>query len=161
MESSLKLGGTMSTVFKTIDSCGLIAFKGNSMLCIKRNGMWDLPKGKHQEGEQFSQTALRETEEETGLNKLYFDVTRSLAPTIHYSQYDQQLKTTHWFLAKFNGPINHVFYPQFIKGITEVEWISLQAMPKIIPTMRSYAQDVLHNTFQILKAEQYRLRNNL
>ena len=47
----------------TIESCGLIVFNGNSVLLIKRKDKWDLPKGKHEEGEQYRETALRETDE--------------------------------------------------------------------------------------------------
>ena len=37
-------GGIMPE--KTVESCGIVAFKGNSVLLMKRNGVWDLPKGK-------------------------------------------------------------------------------------------------------------------
>ena len=40
---------------------------GTAYLFIRRNGLWDLPKGHREEGEDIETTALREVSEETGL----------------------------------------------------------------------------------------------
>jgi len=42
----------------------------HKILFIKRNGYWDLPKGKTEKGESIEETSVREVEEETGV-KLY------------------------------------------------------------------------------------------
>ena len=49
---------------------GLVFNKNNEVLFIFRNGKWDLPKGGIEKGEEIEYTALREVEEETGVNKL-------------------------------------------------------------------------------------------
>ena len=49
---------------------GLVYNKNGEVLFIFRNGKWDLPKGGKEKGEKMSYTALREVEEETGVNKL-------------------------------------------------------------------------------------------
>ena len=41
--------------------------RGDVYLFIRRNGLWDLPKGHREEGEDIETTALREVSEETGL----------------------------------------------------------------------------------------------
>ena len=153
----------MITGFDTVDSCGLIVFRGNNVLLINRNGKWDLPKGKHEDGEQYRQTALRETDEETGIPQRDIDVTTELFPTQHFTEYDgeHRLKTTHWFLAKYRGPYDHVLFPQEDEGIEDVQWLSIGVLHAYIPNMREYARYILTFTLKLLEIEQIRLKNKL
>lgn len=48
-------------------SAGLVVVSGNRVLMIKTHRGWELPKGRVEEGEKASETAVRETEEETGI----------------------------------------------------------------------------------------------
>ena len=154
-------GGIMPE--KTVESCGIVAFKGNSVLLMKRNGVWDLPKGKSEENEQHVITALRECEEETGLRKAYFQISRELFPTHHFTSYggETYLKITFWFLGKFVGPIDHIFYPQHDEGITECDWVSLSTINDYLPNMREYARYILVLTLDLLKMEQHKMRMHL
>ena len=57
--------------FKEVDAAGgLVSNKRGDYLLISRNGMWDLPKGHREEGEDIEVTALREVQEETGVDQL-------------------------------------------------------------------------------------------
>ena len=147
----------------TIESCGLIVFNGNSVLLIKRKDKWDLPKGKHEEGEQYRETALRETDEETGIPKIDLEISSELFPTQHFTKYDgkHHLKTTHWFLAKYKGPTDHILIPQEEEGIEEIKWISLGIINQYLPEMREYARYILNLTLDLLKIEQKRLKKKL
>jgi|TARA_R110000824_G_scaffold297432_1_gene485629 8-oxo-dGTP pyrophosphatase MutT (NUDIX family) len=147
----------------TIESCGLIVFNGNSVLLIKRKDEWDLPKGKHEEGEQYRETALRETDEETGLRAQDLDISRELFPTKHFTNYDgdHHLKTTHWFLAKYKGPTDHLLIPQEDEGIQDVKWVSLGIIEQYLPEMRDYARYILNLTLDLLKVEQTQLKKKL
>mgnify|MGYP003417465909 CR=1 FL=1 len=49
---------------------GLVRNKRGDFLLINRNGLWDLPKGHQDPGEDISVTALREVQEETGIYDL-------------------------------------------------------------------------------------------
>ena len=49
---------------------GIVRNEKDEILLIFRLGKWDFPKGKVEEGEQFDQTAVREVEEETGLQNI-------------------------------------------------------------------------------------------
>ena len=49
---------------------GIVYNQEGKVLMIKRNGKWDLPKGKKEKGENIATCALREVEEETGVKKL-------------------------------------------------------------------------------------------
>ena len=153
-------GGLMPE--KTVESCGLVAFRGNSVLLMKRNNKWDLPKGKSEENEQRRNTALRECEEETGLRQTYFEISRELFPTQHFASYEGEtyLKTTYWFLAKFTGPSDHVFHPQTGEGIVECDWVSLNDVHTYLPNMKEYARYILVLTLDLLKSEQLNIRSS-
>lgn len=53
--------------FKIIKAAGGVVIKGNKMLLMFRRGVWDLPKGKLDDGESSRQAAVREVQEETGV----------------------------------------------------------------------------------------------
>ena len=156
-------GGYMVLGYETVESCGLIVFNGNHVLLIKRNGNWDLPKGKHEEGEQYTQTALRETDEETGIRQTDLVITDELFPTQHFTTYDgkHHIKTTYWYMAKYRGPQDHMLFPQEEEGIEDVKWISLGIIDQYLPEMRGYARYILEFTLTLLKMEQKRLKKKL
>ncbi len=62
----------MKKIFgETVRAAGILLFapdrEGESFLLMRHRDRWDLPKGHCEENETFEQTALRETEEETGI----------------------------------------------------------------------------------------------
>ena len=155
-------GGVMDTSdYPSIDACGLVVFYGNHVLLVKQKELWGLPNVECKKHEQYRNTAIRGTEEKTGLSKLYFDITRSLFSTQHISEYEDvaHIKTTHWFLAKFIGPQDHVFYPDISTGINEIEWVSLNDIQVYMNSMKSYARYMLELTLSLLKVEQDKVRN--
>lgn len=96
-------------------------FSSKKVLLIKRNGFWDLPKGKLEEGESIEECAVREVEEETGVREVAIE--SFLCDTYHeYQQNGKNYgKTTSWYLMKSGNP-NFNFEPQTEEGITEVKW---------------------------------------
>ena len=57
--------------FRFIEAAGGLVFNSDGeFLVIKRNHIWDLPKGKLEAEENFENAALREVEEEVGLKGL-------------------------------------------------------------------------------------------
>ena len=76
---------------------GLVFNKNGDVLFILRNGKWDLPKGGIEREEEIADTAMREVEEETGVDKL--EITRKLQKTYHIFKRNgkYKLKITHWF----------------------------------------------------------------
>ncbi len=103
---------------------GVVTDADGSMLLIRRNGRWDLPKGKVEPGETLLQAALREVEEETGIKVLPTD---HPLPTKTYHVFNLyggwHLKQTSWFPLYVDGrcPGGN---PQQEEGITAVEWVS-------------------------------------
>ena len=101
---------------------GLVFNKNREVLFIFRNGKWDLPKGGINKGELIENTAMREVEEETGVNEL--KVIKKLQKTYHVFKRNgkYKLKITHWFEMQtdFEGtPIG-----QIEEGIEKVAWLN-------------------------------------
>ncbi len=116
-------------IFKTLKSKlpvhkaggGLVRNHRDEVLFIFRNGKWDLPKGGIEKGEEIETTALREVEEETGVENLF--ITNKLQKTYHIFKRNgrYKLKITHWFEMEsdYDGP----FTPQTEEGIEKVAWL--------------------------------------
>ena len=92
----------------------------NKMLMILRNSKWDLPKGKLEEGESIQECAIREVEEETGVQDLI--IKSKLIDTYHTYKINKIniLKKTYWFMMTTDFREN--FSPQKSEGIYKVEW---------------------------------------
>lgn len=99
---------------------GLVFNKKNELLTIKRNGIWDLPKGKIERHEDQIAAALREVMEETGINHL--NISEKIGETYHAYYEDEAilLKETHWYRMNSSGtaPLK----PQEEEGITEAKF---------------------------------------
>lgn len=100
---------------------GLVYNQKGEVLFIFRNGKWDLPKGGIEKGEEIEDTAMREVEEETGVDQL--KITKKLQKTYHVFKRNgkYKLKITHWFEmhTKFEGET----YPQQKEGIEKAVWL--------------------------------------
>ncbi|HLA56594.1 MAG TPA: NUDIX domain-containing protein [Flavobacterium sp.] len=101
---------------------GLVYNPKGEVLFIFRNGKWDLPKGGVEKYEENDAAALREVEEETGVDKLL--ITRKLQKTYHiFKRNDRyKLKITHWYemSTSFDGTL----VPQQDEGIEKAEWLN-------------------------------------
>ncbi len=107
--------------FTMVEAGGGVVFNSRGeFLTIKRNGVWDLPKGKLEQGEDFATAAMREVEEETGLKSL--ELIHPVISTYHtYSLKKQRiLKKTKWFEMKYQGSAEPVLQSE--EGITEYGW---------------------------------------
>ena len=117
---------------------GLVYNKKGEVLFIFRNGKWDLPKGGTEKNETIEETAMREVEEETGVNGL--SIVKKLPKTYHVFKRNgrYKLKQTYWFEIKsdFEGTPEG----QIEEGIEKVAWIK----PKDIPT-------ILDNSYENIK----------
>jgi 8-oxo-dGTP pyrophosphatase MutT (NUDIX family) len=99
---------------------GLVYNKNGEVLFIFRNGKWDLPKGGTNKGEEIEDTAMREVEEETGVNGL--SISKKLQKTYHIFKRNgvYKLKITHWF--EMHSTYDGIPIGQAEEGIEKVEW---------------------------------------
>ena len=101
---------------------GLVYNKDGDVLFIFRNGKWDLPKGGTEKNETIEETAMREVEEETGVNGLV--ITDKLQKTYHIFKRNgrYKLKITQWFemRTKYEG----IPQGQADEGLERVEWVN-------------------------------------
>ena len=125
---------------------GLVINEKKEILMIFRRGKWDLPKGKLDKGEKLEDCAVREVEEETGLQKI-----KLLSPlTITYHTYHEGtkfiLKESHWYNMKVSGEQNLV--PQTEEGIAEIKWVAVKESEKLFPNCFPSVIDVLKKYIQ-------------
>lgn len=101
---------------------GLVKNYDNDVLIMFRRGKWDLPKGKIDEGETPEEAALREVEEETGLDRLL--VRKELGSTYHtyWLKGKHVLKRTWWYEMKYVSKEITKLSPQIEEDIVEVKW---------------------------------------
>lgn len=111
--------------FKVVSAAGgLVINEHQDFLFIFRGNRWDLPKGRIEKNESIETTAVREVEEECGINNLQLD--RFLLTTYHvfFQNNQDQLKITHWFLM--NTDYQGILTPQIEEGITIAEFKNQQ-----------------------------------
>lgn len=108
--------------FELIEAAGGVVFNPQGkLLMIFRNGKWDLPKGKLEEGERMEECAVREVEEECGITGL--SITTFRANTYHIYSIGERLilKRTWWYDMRCDNDREPT--PQTTEGITAARWI--------------------------------------
>ncbi len=129
---------TFKNNFDVIEAAGgVIKNKNNDILFIFRNGKWDLPKGKIENKENAETAALREVQEECGIENVTLN--NFILSSYHiYSENGKEiLKISHWYAMTSNDTR---FNPQIEEGITEVVWKN-----------NGQVQKALQNTYQNIR----------
>ena len=109
--------------FKEVDAAGgLVSNRRGDVLLIRRGGLWDLPKGHREDGEDIELTALREVQEETGVKDL--ELRGLICVTDHcYRRNDiWHLKHTWWYDMLYTDPVD--LTPQREEDITKAAWVA-------------------------------------
>lgn len=117
--------------FVEVDAAGgLVANKRGDYLMINRNGLWDLPKGHREQGEEITLTAIREVQEETGVDNL--ELKDLICITDHCYIRDEKwyLKHTYWYNMLYTEPVD--LSPQREEDITKATWIARSSLPPYI-----------------------------
>lgn len=123
---------------------GLVSNRRGDFLLISRNGLWDLPKGHQDPGEDISVTALREVQEETGIDQL--QLMDLICVTDHCYRRNEMwhLKHTWWYDMLYTDPTD--LTPQKEEDISKAAWVAksslppylLNTYPSIIEVFREY-----------------------
>ena len=116
---------------------GIVSNENNEILMIFRYGCWDFPKGKVEKGEDWETAAVREVEEETGLQGITLQ--NPLPNTYHtYLLHDTPiLKITHWYAMQ---AVAQSLVPQTEEDISQAVWVA-----------RSEVSDRLSDSYLSLK----------
>lgn len=109
--------------YKLIEAAGGLVYNPKQeILAIFRRGSWDLPKGKIDPGETPEVAAIREVQEETGINKVALGP--HLTDTYHTYRLKngkRVLKRTYWY--RMETP-ESTLIPQSEEDIEEAIWIA-------------------------------------
>ncbi|MEP5613533.1 MAG: NUDIX domain-containing protein [Cyclobacteriaceae bacterium] len=120
-----KLIDYLKSKFKVVLAAGGVVEKDGKLLLIYRKKKWDLPKGKLDSGESIEACALREVEEETGVET---SIAKEIGAVWHtyISNKKYVLKKTYWYAM--NCEDDRHMQPQTDEGIKKVEWMDLEAV---------------------------------
>ena len=125
--------------FKEVNAAGgLVRNRRGDCLLIRRSGLWDLPKGHQEAGEDIKVTAVREVMEETGLKKVTASDLICVTDHVYFRDGIWHLKHTWWYDMECLNPGDLV--PQKEEGISRVEWVARTSLPPYLKT--SYASIV-------------------
>lgn len=132
---------------------GIVLNNDNSLLFIKRLGVWDLPKGKIEKHETPEYAAIREVEEECGISGL--KIIKSLDSTFHiyrspYLKFPKNLvlKETKWFLMSYDG--GQSLIPQVEENIEEARWFAVDQLDGIMENTYSSLREFLKKTLPLI-----------
>lgn len=117
--------------FKEVTAAGgLVSNRRGDFLLISRSGLWDLPKGHQEPGEDIEVCAVREVQEETGVDQL--EIRRLICITDHVYFRDGlwHLKHTWWYDMLYTDPTN--LTPQREEDISKAAWVAKSSLPPFL-----------------------------
>ncbi len=124
-----ELFSLFKSCFIYVKAAGGIVHEQDKILLIKRQGMYDLPKGHLEAGETLEECAVREVKEECGLEDVEITVPFMNTLHIYYRNEAWFLKKTYWF--RMSCPSNCTLCPQTEEDIEEVFWFPVSELDKI------------------------------
>lgn len=117
--------------FKEVDAAGgLVSNRRGDYLLIRRNGLWDLPKGHREHGESVETTAVREVMEETGVEHLELGELICVTDHCYFRNDTWHLKHTWWFDMMYNDPLD--LTPQREEDISKAVWVAKSSLPPFL-----------------------------
>ncbi len=135
-------------LYKTIEAAGgLVTNEAGACLFIFRLGFWDLPKGKIDPGETIEAAAVREVEEETGIEGIVLG--EKLLDTYHTyrtKKGKRVLKKTYWYAMQAK---TQALTPQTEEDIELAVWMKKSTF---------FAEDriVYQNILEVLRSGEKR-----
>lgn len=112
-----------------VEAAGGIVQRKEKFLFIKRNGFWDIPKGKIELNESIEDAAIREVAEECGIDGV--ELGEKLCITYHVYDYNKipTIKKTYWYKMNYAGKKS--VKAQKEERITKVVWKASDELQKI------------------------------
>lgn len=117
--------------FREVNAAGgLVENRRGDYLLIKRDGLWDLPKGHQEAGEDIKVTALREVQEETGVDELSLGDLICVTDHCYKRNGIWHLKHTWWYRMYYLKPLD--LTPQTEEDITKAAWVAKSSLPPFL-----------------------------
>lgn len=117
--------------FREVNAAGgLVENRRGDYLLIKRDGLWDLPKGHQEAGEDIKVTALREVQEETGVDDLSMGDLICVTDHCYKRNGIWHLKHTWWYRMYYLKPLD--LTPQTEEDITKAAWVAKSSLPPFL-----------------------------
>ena len=122
---------TICGEFREVNAAGgLVENRRGDYLLIKRDGLWDLPKGHQEAGEDIKVTALREVQEETGVDDLSLGDLICVTDHCYKRNGIWHLKHTWWYRMYYLKPLD--LTPQTEEDITKAAWVAKSSLPPFL-----------------------------
>lgn len=117
--------------FREVNAAGgLVSNRRGDYLLISRSGLWDLPKGHQEAGEDIAVTAVREVQEETGVDQLELRDLICVTDHCYFRNGMWHLKHTWWYDMLYTDPVNLV--PQTEEDIAKAAWVAKSSLPPFL-----------------------------
>ena len=117
--------------FKEVAAAGgLVSNRRGDFLLINRDGLWDLPKGHQEPGEDIEVTAIREVQEETGVEALQLRKLICITDHCYRRGGIWHLKHTWWYDMLYTDPVD--LTPQTEEDISKAAWVAKSSLPPFL-----------------------------
>jgi 8-oxo-dGTP pyrophosphatase MutT (NUDIX family) len=135
----------IKSMFRVVKAAGGVVFKNDKILLMFRRGVWDLPKGKLDPGENSKTAAVREVAEETGVEATLGE---KICTTYHTYTHNghAMLKRTKWF--RMTAVDDSRMLPQAEEGIEALRWLDYDAVQQALTNSFSSIRYVIDQTYQ-------------
>lgn len=125
--------------YKIVKAGGGVVFNTQKeILAIFRRGHWDLPKGKYEKGETMPQTAVREVQEETGVQDIVLG--ELLIETFHtfYNRKGKRcIKWSYWYRMETKDT---ELVPQLEEDIEKAVWMKKKVLLQQKPIYKNIVE---------------------
>ena len=133
--------GRICAEFKEVNAGGgLVSNRRGDYLLISRSGLWDLPKGHQDPGEDIAKTALREVQEETGIKDLILRDLICITDHCYRRNGIWHLKHTWWYDMLHTDPTD--LTPQTEEDIARAAWVAKSSLPPYLRNTYPSIQEV-------------------
>ena len=127
--------------FREVNAAGgLVSNRRGDYLLISRSRLWDLPKGHQEAGEDIEVTALREVQEETGVEELELRRLICITDHVYLRGGVWHLKHTWWYDMLYTNPTD--LTPQREEDISKAAWVAKSSLPPFLKNTYPSIQEV-------------------
>lgn len=136
--------------FKVIKAAGGVVIRNDKMLLMFRRGVWDLPKGKLDDGESSRKAAAREVQEETGIRVA---IGERICTTWHtYTLNGNRiLKRTKWY--RMNVVDDSRMAPQVEEDIEKLAWLDRRETQLALTNSFSSIRYVIDSVNKVVRSK--------